>query len=259
MDVVDLPHSDHGPRDALAVILLHGFPLDHRMWRAQKAALEAAGHRVIIPDLRGFGKAPPGRGTPTMAEYAGDVLRLAERAGIHRFALVGFSMGGYVAFELARRAPAVLAGLALVDTRAEPDSEEARAGRKATSEKVKADGVKVVADAMLPKMLTGESPKALQDEVHAMMLAQPVEGARYALHAMGSRPDSRPMLPTLRTPTLIIVGAKDPVTPPDAAKTMADAIPGAKMHVVDGAAHLAPMERPDAVNALLVDWLKGLR
>jgi pimeloyl-ACP methyl ester carboxylesterase len=258
MDLVDLPHSDHGPRSATAVILLHGFPLDHRMWRAQKEALERGGWRVIVPDLRGLGKAPGGHGVPTMREYAGDVLRLADRAGLRRFVLGGFSMGGYVALELARQAPERLAGLLVVDARAEPDSEEARAGRAKTAEAVRANGVQVVADAMMPKMLTPDAPRALQDEVRAMMLSQPAEGVMNALLAMGSRPDSRPGLAQLQVPTLILVGQEDPITPPEASKTMAAAIPGARYQVIQGAAHLAPMQQPDAVNGAILPWLKSL-
>lgn len=258
MELVDLPHSDHGPRSATAVVLLHGFPLDHRMWRAQREALEGAGFRVIVPDLRGLGKAPGGRATATMREYAGDVLRLVDRAGVGRFVLGGFSMGGYVAFEVARQAPERLKGLLLIDTRAEPDSDEARAGRAKTAEGVRANGVQVVADAMLPKMLTTGAPQALKDEVRAMMLSQPVDGVTGALAAMGSRPDSRPLLPTLRVPTLILVGQDDPVTPPEASKVMAAAIPGARYEAIAGAAHLAPMERAGDVNAALLRWLRAL-
>lgn len=259
MDLVDLPYSDHGPRSATTIVLLHGFPFDHRMWRAQKQALEAAGFRVVIPDLRGAGKAPMGRGTPTMREFAGDVLRLVDRAGIRRFAVAGFSMGGYVTWEILRQAPERLAGLALIDTRAEADTDEARAGRFAAIDKVKTDGMQPVVDAMLPKMLTPAAPAALVDEVREMMLAQPPAGAMVALAAMASRPDARPLLRQLRVPTLLLVGQDDPITPPEASKAMAEAMPGARYQVVHGAAHLAPMERADEVSAALVAWMKEIR
>lgn len=260
MDVVDLPHSDHGPRSATTVVLLHGFPLDHRMFHFQKQALETAGFRVLIPDLRGAGKAPMGRGPAGMREYAGDVLRMLDRAGVQRFVVAGFSMGGYVALEVARQAGARLAGLALLSTRAEADSDEARAGRAATSEKVRAAGsAQPVADAMLPKMLTPAAPPQLRDEVQQMMLAQRPEGVMLALAAMASRPDSRATLQAVRVPTLILVGADDPVTPPEMSKSMAALVPGAKYQVVPGAAHLLPMEQPEAVNDALVAWLRGIR
>lgn len=257
MEFVDLPHSDHGPRNATTVILLHGFPLDHRMWSAQRAALEAAGFRVIVPDLRGAGKAPLGHASAGMREIAGDVLRLADRAGVRRFVLGGFSMGGYAAFEVVRSAPERVAGLVLVDTRAEPDSDEARAGRAATATKVRAEGMQVLVDAMLPKLLTPSAPDALRAEVRDMILSQRPEGAALALAAMGARADARPVLPTIRAPTLVIVGQMDPVTPPDASKAIAAGIPGARYEVVQGAAHLAPMERADAVSDLMLRFVKA--
>lgn len=260
VDVVDLPHSDHGPRSAMAIVLLHGFPLDHRMWRYQKQALESAGYRAVIPDLRGAGKAPMGRGPASMREYGGDVLRMLDRAGVQRFVVAGFSMGGYVALEVARQAGAKVAGLALIDTRAEADSDDARAARAATSEKVRAAGsTQPLVDAMLPKMLTPAAPTQLRAEVEQMMLAQPPEGAMLALAAMASRPDSRPTLQALRIPTLILVGAEDAITPPEMSQAMAALVPGAKCEVIPGAAHLAPMEQSDAVNDALVQWLRGIR
>ena len=259
MDVLDLPHSDAGPRSALPVILLHGFPLDHHMWAAQKDALAAAGLRVLVPDLRGHGKAPLGRGAPSVAAMAEDVLRMADRAGLRRFALAGFSMGGYVAFEVLRKAPQRVAGLALVDTRAEPDAEDAKAGRAATAERVRKEGPRALVEAMLPKMLTPDAPAELRAQVERMMAGIPPEGAAQALLAMRDRTDARPLLPQVRAPTLVVVGEADPITPPDAARAMAEAVPGARLVVVPGAAHLAPMERPREVSDALVEWAKGLR
>lgn len=259
MDLFDLPHSDSGSRSAMPIVLLHGFPLDHGMWRAQKDALVAAGFRVLVPDLRGFGKAPVGRAQPRMAEYAADVLRMLDRAGIRRFGLVGFSMGGYVAFEVLRQATPRVAGLALVDTRAEPDPEEAKAGRVASAERARKEGVGFLAEGMLPKMLTPAAPADARDAVARMMLATPPEGAAQALLAMKDRPDSRGLLPEVRAPTVVVVGDQDPITPPEAAQAMATAIPGARLVVVPGAAHLAPVERPEEVSRALVEWARHLK
>lgn len=259
MPPIDLPHSDAGPRDASAIILLHGFPFDHRMWSHARDALLAAGHRVIVPDLRGLGKAPLAR-PAGVGEMAEDVLRLADRAGIRRFALAGFSLGGYVALDVARRAPERLARLALVDTRAEPDAEEARAGRHALAAKVRATGAGALVEAMMAKMLTPETRAGrpqLAVTVEAMMLATPPEGAALALEGIAARPDSRPLLPKLAMPALIVVGALDPITPPAASESMAAAIPRAKLVIVPSAAHLTPMESPEAVSSALVAWARA--
>lgn len=260
MDVLDLPHSDSGPRTGLPLVLLHGFPLDHGMWAAQKDALAVAGFRVLVPDLRGHGKAPAGRGgAATMSAMAGDVLRMMDRAGLRRFGVAGFSMGGYVAFEVLRQAPERVAGLALVDTRAEPDSDEARAGRVATAERVRKEGTRVLAESMLPKMLTSGAPADLRARVERVILSMPPEGAAQALLGMRDRADARALLREVRVPTLVVVGDQDPITPPEAARAMAEAVPGARLVVVPGAAHLAPMERPDEVSRALLEWARGLK
>lgn len=260
MDVLDLPHSDTGPRTGLPLVLLHGFPLDHGMWSAQKDVLAAAGFRVLVPDLRGHGKAPMGRtSAATMSAMAADVLRMMDRAGLGRFGVAGFSMGGYVAFELLREAAPRIAGLALVDTRAEPDSEEAKAGRVATAERVRREGARVLAESMLPKMLTSSAPADLRARVERMMLAAPPEGAAQALLGIRERADARGILREIRVPTLVVVGDQDPITPPEAARAMVEAVAGARLVVVPGAAHLAPMERPGEVSRAMLEWARGLK
>ena len=115
---------------------------------------------------------------------------------------------------------------------------------------------------MLPKMLAPsaatENP-ALAERVRKMMEATPVSGILGALGALRDRPDSTQDLPLLtRTPTLVVVGEQDQITPKDRAQAMATAIPGARLAVVPGAGHLTPMERPEATTALLADFLTGL-
>lgn len=254
---LDLPHTDHGPRTGVPIVLLHGFPFDHAMWAAQSQALAAAGHRVLAPDLRGMGKGPLAKEPGSMAAYAGDVLRLADRAGLRRFALAGFSLGGYVAFEVARRAPDRIAGLALVDTKMEPDTDEARKGRYATMEKVRERGAQVLVDAMLPKMLTPAAPPEMVESARGWMLRTPVEGAAQALEAMAGRPDSTPTLRAFRGPLLVVVGEQDALTPPEASRAMAAANPGARLVVVPGA-HLTPVESADAVTEAMLAWASGL-
>jgi len=194
-----------------------------------------------------------------MAAYAEDVLRLADRVGVRQFALAGFSMGGYVAFEVVRRAGDRVLGLALVDTRADPDTDEGCKGRYATIEKVRASGAAVVADAMLPKLLTPEAPAPLREQVRATMMAQRPEGVIFALEAMATRPGSLETLAKLEHPALIVVGEKDDITPPTAARLMAQSAPAATLTVVPGAAHLTTLEKPDAVSDAMAAWARLLK
>src|SRR5438045_5719710 len=109
------------------VVLLHGFPFDHTIWDAQLNGLRA-GARVLAPDLPGFGGSQPLPldVPPTMDAYARAVLTWADNLSLGRFVLGGHSLGGYIAFALARLAAERLAGLMLISTRPGADSPEGR-------------------------------------------------------------------------------------------------------------------------------------
>jgi pimeloyl-ACP methyl ester carboxylesterase len=254
--VADLAHSVHGPRDGPVVLLVHGFPFDRAMWRLQVGPLTRAGYRVVAPDLAGFGQTEGS--FKTMEEAALDLLQLLGRLRVDRFTAVGFSMGGYVALALAALAEQRLQGLVLVDTRAEPDSADGKAKREATIAQVQQHGVRPLAMAMLGNQLTEATrtgQRLLAEEVRGLMLRQSKAGVVGALSAMRDRPDRRDLLPALGCPVLCVVGEQDKVTPPEAAKAMADAAAGGELRIVPGAAHLTPMERPDDVTEALLGWL----
>jgi pimeloyl-ACP methyl ester carboxylesterase len=255
--VADLAHAVHGPRDGPTLLLVHGFPFDRSMWRFQLGPLTGAGYRAVVPDLPGFGHSEGMMGS--MDDAARDLLRLLDRLHVGRVVPVGFSMGGYVALALAAQAPERLLGLALLDTRAEPDAPEGKAKRDAAIADVQAHGTRGLAASMLPGQLTEatrRSERLLAEEVRAMMLRQPKASVAAALAAMRDRPDRRGLLPTLPCPVLAVVGDQDAVTPPAAAAAMAQAAKDGESVVVEGAAHLSPMERPDQVNEALLRWLK---
>lgn len=260
--MADLSYSLHGPRDGPVVLLIHGFPFDRAMWRLQVPALTGAGYRVVVPDLPGFGHS----GDPTRKEIplpsvdaiASELVMLLDRLRIAKAVVVGFSMGGYVALAFAQQAARRLSGLSLIDTRAEPDTPEGKAKREATIAQVQQQGPRALAMAMLAGQLTETTRKGellLTEEVRAMMLRQPKASCVAALQAMRDRPDRRDLLPKLDCPVLVLVGDHDEVTPVDSAKAMASAAKHAELHVIDGAAHLSPMEQPDQVNDHLLAWL----
>lgn len=260
--MADLSYAVHGPREGPALLLVHGFPFDRAMWRFQVGPLTAAGYRVVVAELPGFGRSEAlGRKEApleTMDAMAKEMVRVMDRLRIDRFIPVGFSMGGYVALAVAALAPARLAGLVLVDTRAEADSEEARRKRDATAEQVQAHGTRQLAMAMMANQLTEAtrtSERLLAEEVRAMMLRQPKATVIAALKAMRDRPDRRDLLKGLECPVLLVVGEKDPVTPPAAATVMSDLARKSDLVTIPGAAHLSPMERPDEVNEALLEWL----
>lgn len=243
-----------------AVILLHGFPLDHRMWQSQIDAL-SANYRVITPDLRGMGQSDVPTTNISIDQYADDILLMMDKMDIQKAALGGFSMGGYVAFALLRKAPERFNALLFANTRPEADGPEARKNRMNMAVALYDKGAAAAKDAMLPKLLTEQTAKeqpALVESLSEVMGSMPAEGLVHASLAMAFRPDSVELLSLISVPTLVIAGEKDGIAPPDVMRKMADAIPGASFHVIPAASHLAPMEKPEAFNALLLEFLKGV-
>lgn len=242
-----------------AILFVHGYPLHHGIWDHQLVHLE--GWTRIAPDLRGMGQSDAPDLGYSMATYAEDLLALLTTLGIERVVVCGLSMGGYIAFEMLRRAPERLRGLVLMDTRAEADTAEGRKARDASSALARDGGSGAIADSMLSRMLapdaTREQP-ALVERVRQMMAGTPVAGVLGAIGALRDRPDSLPLLAGLAIPVLVVVGEDDQLTPPAGAQAMADAIPGARLAVVPGAGHLTPLERPDATSRLLAEFLAGL-
>jgi len=241
------------------VLLVHGFPFDHTMWSAQIEAL-APRHRVIAPDLRGFGGSVVTSGTVGMERFADDLAGLLDALGVSEpTGYVGFSMGGYVAWPFVRAHRRRVSRLALCDTRAAPDAPEAARARSELAARVLAQGSSVAADAMLPRLLApgrAEHDPALASRVRGIMLAADPRGVAAALAGMARRPDSRPLLRGLRLPALVVVGEHDAISTRDEMRTIADALPDARYVLVPGAGHLAPMEAPREVSAALLDFLR---
>jgi pimeloyl-ACP methyl ester carboxylesterase len=245
------------------VLLVHGFPLDHTMWEAQVAELRNR-VRVIAPDLRGFGQTPlaPGdaqRGA-SMEAYADDLAELLDSIGIGEpVVLVGFSMGGYVAWQFARQHTERMRGLVQCDTRARADTEEARAGRLKMAENVAAWGSGRVAEMMGPKLLapaTFERRPEVVAAVRRVVERTSPEGIAAAQRGMAARPDVTSWLPTIEVPTLVLVGEFDAISPPAEMREIAAAIPGAEFVVVPRAGHMTTMEEPQAVNEALLRFIE---
>lgn len=242
-----------------AVVFVHAFPLDGRMWEAQARAAESLGWTALTPDLPGFGGRP--WGDADLAGWAREVLAECDRRGIGRAVFAGLSMGGYVVFRVAALAPERVAGLVLADTRAAADAPAGRERRTALAARVRAEGVAFLADEVLPALLGETSRRERPDlvaEVRRRILAADPEGVARALLAMRDRPDSTPLLSGLRVPALVVVGAEDTLTPPDESRRLAASLPDARFCAIPSAGHLSNLENPEAFNAALAEFLGAL-
>ena len=245
--------------DGPALLLIHGFPLDHTMWAHQFATLK--GWRRIAPDLRGCGLSNAPGDDCSMATYADDLVRLLDQMQVKKAVVAGLSLGGYVAFELLRRYRDRVAGLILLDTRADADTAEGRASRETLIEVARKAGPGAVGERMLPRLLgrtTQRTQPHLVPQVKEMAVRWSVPGMVGALGAMRDRPDSTALLQTVDVPTLVVVGEEDEVTPPALARAMTSAIPSAAMTTIAAAGHLSALEAPSAVSRVMAEFLEAV-
>lgn len=252
-----LSYADQGTGDP--IVLLHGFPLDRRIWDGQIAKLSQR-YRVIAPNLRGFGQSP--RSDPfTIESLADDIHLFIDQLAARPCVLAGLSMGGYVALAYVRKYAQDLRGLILVDTKSEADDAKGREARGKMIDLVRSSGADAVAAQMLPRMLAPAALLSRPDvvkQLRTIMENCPGQTIEYALGAMRDRPDRTSELSLIKVPTLVIVGDADVITPPEGAQKMAEAIVGAKFEVIRGAGHMSPMEQPEQVNRVIERFLASL-
>jgi 3-oxoadipate enol-lactonase len=250
----DIGYDDRGRGDA--VVLLHPFPLDRRIWAGVGDAL-AARHRVIAVDARGFGESAPSARF-SIDELAADLEALLDTLGVQRVALLGMSMGGYAALAFAARAGARLERLVLADTRAAADTPEVRRKRdEAIALCRRPDGgAAAYLAGSLGRLLSPAAPPALVAHVRGRAEDRPghlVAG----LEALRDRPDRTAVLADIACPTLVLCGADDQVTPATEMRAMAAAIPDARFVALADAGHLSHLEAPGAFERAVSAFLTG--
>ncbi|MFM9692228.1 alpha/beta fold hydrolase [Streptomyces europaeiscabiei] len=249
--------GEAGPSLPLPLVLIHGHPFDRTMWRPQISAF-AASRRVIAPDLRGYGESPVVPGVTPLAAFAEDVAALLDDLGVRDFVLGGLSMGGQIAMECYRQYPHRVRGLLLADTFPAAETPEGRRTRNAMADRLLREGMTGYADEVLYKMVAPYADAEVAAQVRRMMTATDPEGAAAALRGRAERPDYRDLLTRVSVPALVVVGADDEYTPVSDAEGMHAALPDSTLHVIEGAAHLPNLERPDEFNKVLEDFLARL-
>ena len=256
---IDLATLDQGAGPP--VLLVHAFPLNHSMWDAQIAAL-AATHRVIAPDLRGFGQSGISEGTVTMEQFADDLAGLLDALDVAEpVVFCGLSMGGYIGWQFYRKHGQRVRAMILCDTRAVADTPEMRAARREMIDRVLREGPEPLAQAMIPKLLaasTVASRPEIVASVQRMILANDPRGLAAAARGIAERPDATALLPEIRCPCLVLVGKFDAISTLEEMRCVAAKIPGAKLVTIAGAGHLTPVEQPAQTTAAIESFLKGL-
>jgi len=249
------PRGNVRPRGAL--VLIHAFPLNARMWQSQLALADAGWH-VLAPQLRGMDGGDSDPPATSIDDYAGDIIDLLDALHIDDAVIGGLSLGGYITFAMFRHAPRYFRGMLLADTRPQADTTEGLEGRKRMLLLVREKGPAGVADEMIPRLLAGQTRQDRLDiveRVRALALANSSNAIAGAIAAMMTRQDSTPLLRAIHCPTLIVVGESDIVTPPAVSEEMHRAIPGSQLVGIKGAGHLSNLEQPVAFNEALARFL----
>ena len=251
-----------GGRTTDTVLLLHAGIADSRMWRFQIPALEAAGYRVIAPDLRGFGTR---RLEPAPFSHLGDVEELVDGP----LGVVGNSLGGRVALEFALHRPELVERLVLIAPGL-PGwewSDATRAGWAEEEEALERGDFEAAAEASVrmwvdgPNRSPGDVDAGVRADVTAMVLGS--YELQHAAWEAGAREEElldapvRSLLSEIRCPTLVLLGDKDVEDMHAIADHVAGAILGARLVTVRNAAHLPGLERPDEINARIIEFLRS--
>jgi len=238
------------------VLLLHGYPLDHTIWRAQIASLSDI-CRVIAPDLRGHGQSPAPAGEYSMETLAADVAALLDRLGIAQAIWVGHSMGGYVALAALRTMPERVAGLVLCASHPFADPPDKAQARRDNARRALAEGTAPVVSGMLDSLFRpGTNLESIPaHQVRTIMLKTPAQGVAGVLSGMAARPDSVDLLRVPAPPKALIAGRDDQIVRLADLQALTAQMPHLRLIVIDDAGHLPMIEQPDATTAALRDLL----
>lgn len=265
-------HEYRPGASGLPLVLLHGFPLDRRMWD-DVAGLLPGERPVLAVELPGLGRSPRGEDVaaalgldarPALETAAAGVVAALGARGVERAVVAGLSMGGYVAMAVLEAAPDLVAGLALLDTRSGPDTTEARANRLRIADEVERSwSLEEILD--MRTSLLGATSRAhrpeLVERLDAWLRDQGPAGVAWSQRAMAARPDRTAVLRRFAGPSVVVVGEEDEITPPAVGAEMHEALSergDGELLVVSGAGHMTTIERPEPVASALAElWARA--
>jgi pimeloyl-ACP methyl ester carboxylesterase len=258
---VDIAYEDAGASEDV-LLFVHGHPFDRTMWTPQTDHFSQNGWRVLAPDLRGYGSSGAAHGKTKLEAFSDDLIALLDHLEIEKPIIVGLSMGGQIAMEVARAHGARLRGLVLAATFSQGETQEGRLTRYAVAERLEVEGMHAYADRLLPRML---APRTIAQDprlarfVLEMMRRAPAIGAAAALRGRAERIDYGPILASLRLPTLIVGGREDPFTSRDEVEHMRETIRDAVLLRIEEAGHMPNLEAAPVFNAALQRFIEPLK
>jgi 3-oxoadipate enol-lactonase len=255
---VHVSYIDEGRKEDIPVIFIHGFPFNKSTWESQIEVLKAE-HRVIAFDVRGHGKSNPGTQEFSIQLFTEDLFLFMDALKIEKAIVCGLSMGGYIALRAIEQQPLRMAGLILCDTQCFADTEETKEKRMKSVEHIRESGLKQYAEDSVKKLFSEASQNTrpeLVASIKEMIINTPVDTVCNTLVALAGRMETCSSLPLVHVPTLIMVGADDQVTTPEASQKLQELIPNSTLRVLDHAGHLSNLEAEEDFNLHLQNFLK---
>ena len=246
-------YRDEGPRSGRAIVFSNSLGTDFRIWDDVAARLGGE-FRLIRYDKRGHGLSELPAGLSTIEDYSADLAALLDRLAVKRALIVGVSMGGLIAQELHRRRPDLVSALALCDTAAKIGADESWSTRV---EAIKSGGIESIADAIMTRWFAAAFRERRSEELRGwrLMLTRADEAGYLAACEALRRADLRAHCAAIKVPTLCLVGEEDGSTPPPLVRELSESVTNARFEIIEGAAHLPNIEKPDVIANLIAAHL----
>jgi len=251
-------YEEKNPGRKQTILLIHGHPFNHTMWKYQYNAL--SGFHLVLPDLKGYGKSDYRFDKIYIEEQAMDLAILLDALGVEGVHLIGLSMGAQIALEFSRLFPHRTKSLVFCDSTPAGENEESHKARLSLADRIQHIGMKAYTEQDIHKYLHPET--LLQkcetcEHLNEMMVSTHVDGAVASHKGRAERRDGMVFLPLIRFPVLFIVGDRDFFTPPQEMLTNAKRIQGCRFEIIEGAGHMPNMEQPDKFNEIILDFYNG--
>ena len=259
MKVKDLFVYTSGGNKTKAIVFVHGYPFDHRMWDYQVEEL-SKNYKCVTYDIRGLGQSPESDGQFTMELFVDDLESVLIELGIEKAVLCGLSMGGYISLRAAERMENKFSALILCDTKSMADDDLGKLKRAAGIKTINEEGAEKFVEQFVPNCFSERFMKEENIEYLKVLKRSKQNGAvglKGCLLAMAARTDTTAYLSKLSIPTLIICGKEDKIATIDVMKSMSEQIKDSRFIVVEDAGHMTPIEKAEIVTSTIREFLSN--
>ena len=255
----NLSYDDLGEGNT-PIIFLHGFPFDKTMWNNQLEFLKKS-FRLIACDIRGFGKSTDESSTLSIDLFADDLIQFMDALQIDKAIVCGLSMGGFIALNAQKRYPTRFEALILCDTQCIADTVEVKAKRYKTIDEIKMNGVTNFNEGFIKNVFHKDSinnKKELVEQLRAVVFANSQHIISEGLRVLANRSETCSTLSEIKTPTLIICGREDEVTPLIQSEFINKNIKQSIIEIIENAGHVSNLEQPQVFNKHISNFLAML-